>query len=116
VAAVGRDVTVLNKSQDAPAEAHAQAVAASRLTSEFMAKMNHELRTPLNGVIGVSTLLLETRLDEDQREYVEAFRVPGDALMAVVEDILDVSKIEAGSSSSRTSLFPYVRWSRMSPR
>jgi two-component system sensor histidine kinase/response regulator len=106
VAAISRDVTAHRQSQAALAEAHAKAVAASRLKSEFMANMNHELRTPLNGVIGVSTLLLETRLDDEQREYVEALRVSGDALMAVIEDILDFSKIEAGKLDLTTEAFP----------
>ena len=105
VAAIGRDITADKQSQAALAEAHAKAVAASRLKSEFMANMNHELRTPLNGVIGVSTLLLQTRLDEEQLEYVEALRVSGDALMAVIEDILDFSKIEAGKLDLTTEPF-----------
>jgi PAS domain S-box-containing protein len=96
VAAISRDITAHRHSEAALAEAHARAVAASRLKTEFMANMNHELRTPLNGVLGVSTLLRDTQLDDLQREYVEALRVSGSALMAVIEDILDFSKIEAG--------------------
>jgi len=103
VAAIGRDITADKLSQAALAEAHAKAVAASRLKSEFMANMNHELRTPLNGVIGVSTLLLQTRLDDEQLEYVEALRVSGDALMAVIEDILTSRRSKPGSSTLRLS-------------
>jgi two-component system sensor histidine kinase/response regulator len=96
VAAIGRDITEYRQTMAELADAHAKAVEASRLKSQFMANMNHELRTPLNGVIGVSTLLQETPLNSEQREYVEALRVSGGALMAVIEDILDFSKIEAG--------------------
>ena len=96
VAAIGRDVTENKQTEAALGAAHAKAVEASALKSQFMANMNHELRTPLNGVIGISSLLLETQLSDEQAEYVDALRVSGDALMAVIEDILDFSKIEAG--------------------
>ena len=96
VATIGRDITAHKQAQAALAEAHAQAVEASELMSQFMANMSHELRTPLNGVIGVSNLLLGTVLSDEQREYVEALGISGDALMSVIEDILDFSKTEAG--------------------
>ena len=96
VAAIGRDVTESKQTEAALGAAHAKAVEASALKSQFMANMNHELRTPLNGVIGISSLLQETKLSDEQAEYVDALRVSGDALMAVIEDILDFSKIEAG--------------------
>jgi PAS domain S-box-containing protein len=96
VAAIGRDVTESKETEAALGAAHTKAVEASALKSQFMANMNHELRTPLNGVIGISSLLLETELSDEQAEYVDALRVSGDALMAVIEDILDFSKIEAG--------------------
>jgi PAS domain S-box-containing protein len=96
VAAVGRDITEAKRAQAALADANASLVEALRAKSEFMANMNHELRTPLNGVLGVSSLLADTPLDDEQREYVEALRVSGESLMAVIEDILDFSKLEAG--------------------
>jgi PAS domain S-box-containing protein len=69
---------------------------ASRLKSAFLATMSHELRTPLNGVLGLTNLLVQTPLDARQREYATGIQASGEALLALISDILDLSKIEAG--------------------
>lgn len=93
---VARDISELKRTEDDLRHAIDQARAASQAKGEFLAAMSHEIRTPINGIIGASELCEETRLDREQRSYIDTVLQCGNTLLTLVNDVLDFSKIEAG--------------------
>jgi len=93
---VGEDVTEQVAAQEAQEQARLEAERMARAKSAFLASMSHEIRTPLNGILGMIELLLDSDLDANQREAAEIVRSSGQGLLRILNDVLDVSKIEAG--------------------
>ena len=96
LSAIGHDITEQKRAEAELQDARTRALAASTAKSQFLATMSHEIRTPMNGVIGLTGLLLDTELTETQHRYAAGVRGAGEALLAIIDDILDFSKLEAG--------------------
>ena len=94
-------IQVVERQNKELTEARQQALLASKVKSEFLANMSHEIRTPMNGILGFITLMNKTRLTEEQSDYVDTIKKSANNLLSIINDILDISKIEAGKAELR---------------
>jgi PAS domain S-box-containing protein len=93
---ITRDISALKEAERQLVEAREAALSASRAKSEFLSSMSHEIRTPMNAVLGMADLLWESPLDDEQRRYLEIMRTNGNTLLDLINDVLDLAKVESG--------------------
>lgn len=108
VVAISRDITKLKESENQLRAAREEAEAASRAKSEFLSSMSHEIRTPMNAVLGMCELLSETELNREQRRYVEVMSSNGATLLDLINDILDLAKMESGRLQVESTEFDFT--------
>ncbi len=99
------DITERKKVEDTLNQAKEMAESAAKAKSEFLATMSHEIKTPLNGVIGMTDLLSHTRLNDDQKEYIDTIKSSSDSLLTIINDILEYSSIESGKLELNNNTF-----------
>jgi two-component system, sensor histidine kinase and response regulator len=103
--AIARDITERKGIEEELARTRDAALQSARAKSEFLANVSHEIRTPLNGVLGMTGLMLGTPLTPEQREYADMIRTSGETLLAIVNDVLDLSRVESGKLAIETTGF-----------
>ncbi|WP_170571340.1 response regulator [Ruegeria atlantica] len=109
VVSLGLNITAAVRQETELKAARERAEAANRAKSAFLANMSHEIRTPMNGIVGMAELMSETPLDEDQRLYLNTIRNSGEALLVIINDVLDYSKIEADKLVLHPEQFDFER-------
>jgi two-component system, sensor histidine kinase and response regulator len=109
IVSIARDISKIKANERELIAAREAALAASQAKSEFLSGMSHEIRTPMNAILGMAELLDETPLDDQQRNYLGVMKANGDSLMALINDILDLSKVESGRLSLEATAFDLER-------
>jgi signal transduction histidine kinase len=105
VVSIIRDITRLKETERALIVAREDALTASHAKSEFLSSMSHEIRTPMNAILGMTELLQETTLNQDQKKYLDVMANNGSSLLGLINDILDLARVESGRLTLEQTAF-----------